>query len=87
MLLKILGALDILVALVLFLLKYGMPNWAAWAAVVYVCAKAFLAIKSIASIGDIIGAALIVLAIFGHFNILTYIAVIWFLQKGVASFF
>lgn len=86
MLLKIMGVLDLVVALTLFLLKYGMWEWFAWACIVYIALKSFLAIRSIASIGDIIAALIMVLAIFGHFNILTYLAVLWFLQKGVASF-
>lgn len=86
MLLKILGMFDIISAAILFLLKYGVWEWVAWVCVVYIVAKSVFCIKSMASIGDLAAAGLFVAAIFGYYNILTYIAVLWLLQKGIVSF-
>ncbi len=81
---KLLGILDIISAVVMILLNYYHLGFA-WIFALYLAIKAFMFISSIVSIIDLIAVIFFVLAIFGIHNILTLIFAVWILQKGFFS--
>jgi hypothetical protein len=87
MVVKILGWADLMAALSILLLKFGVAPQLAFAAALYEIIKGGIFIKSITSIIDIIAGILILIAFYGYFNFLTWIAAIWLTQKGIISLF
>ncbi len=85
MVVAILGVVDIISALVLLALKWGILKTAGWVAVILLGGKALLTFGDFASIVDLGCIAVFVLAIFGVYGVWSYIAVLWLLQKGVFS--
>ncbi|MFH1455877.1 MAG: hypothetical protein ABIF40_02920 [archaeon] len=83
----ILGAIDILAGLSLLLLKFGLFEPFAWVMLILLTIKSLPFITSFASIVDLLAAAFILLAIFGTFNAISVLAILWLLQKGLFSFF
>lgn len=87
MVVKILGVLDLLAALSILLLNFGAVKTMALALGIYLTIKGIIFIKSITSWIDIASGILMVVAVYGYFNILTWVAAIWLTQKGVISLF
>ncbi len=85
MLIKIFGIMDIIAAAVLLLLKWDIGKIAGIILALYLIAKAVYFMADIASIVDIAAGAFLILAVFGFYHVLTYIFVLWLLQKGVSS--
>jgi len=84
----ILGIVDILAGTSLFFARWDFLVSICWFASAFVLAKAVLFIKSPASIVDLAAVVIAVLALTGvMYNWITYIAVLWWLQKGIGSFF
>jgi hypothetical protein len=82
----ILGILDILAGVTLVILKFKVFSLA-WFFVAYLILKALIFFNPFGSLMDVISAILIVLAIFQIHNFITWLFVLWLLQKGVLSFF
>ena len=88
MIMFILGIIDIIAAISLFFVKWNLLISVAWIATGIIFVKAIAFIKSFASIMDLIIVVISVLALLGiMYNIATYIAIVWLLQKGISSFF
>lgn len=87
MVLKLFGALDIVAAVVLVVLKFYPVGTVAWVFVGYLALKSVIFLKSLASIADFICAVFIALAALGHWYTISWIIVIWLVQKGILSFF
>lgn len=87
MVLKILGVFDLLAALSIILLRFGITKTMALALAIYLIIKGIIFIKSIPSMVDIAAGLLIILAFYGHFTFLAWIAAVWLTQKGVISLF
>jgi len=87
MIVILLGLLDILAGLSIFTLKFSWGQSLVTFLIIGLVAKSLISIKSFASIIDLIVACIFIAAILGQVNILTYIGVIWLLQKGIISFF
>ena len=82
----VLGILDILAGLCLFLLKFGIFEWVGYIFAGYLFLKGIV-FFSPASLIDFISGVLIILAIFGYFSFFSYVAILWLIQKGVFSLF
>jgi len=87
MLLKILGFLDFVAAISVFLLKFDIALGFAWFAVIYLLIKGGITIKCWASIIDVISAIIIIFTIFKGFNIFSGLVIVWLIYKGFTSLF
>lgn len=85
MIIKILGIFDILAAVSLFLLKWGLFVKFGWIILIILVLKSLPFIPDIASIVDLITAVFFVLAIYGYFFSFTFLFSVWLLQKGAFS--
>ncbi|MEK6941015.1 MAG: hypothetical protein AABW49_03895 [Nanoarchaeota archaeon] len=84
MLLKLLGAIDLMTGISVVLVKFDINIFATLFLVIFAI-KSVIFITNPASWIDIIALIIFVLVIFGVFNIITWLAVIWVLQKGIVS--
>lgn len=83
--LHLLGIIDILAAISLALLYWDI-HFIPYVLLGLFLIKAILFFASVASFIDIIASIIFVLAIMGiMFNILSWIAALWILQKGIIS--
>jgi len=87
MLILLLGILDILAGISLLLLKFSMGYTIAAFFTIYLLVKGVAFITNWTSWVDLTVVAIFILALFGNFNLLTYVAVVWLLQKGIFSLF
>lgn len=87
MLIKILGMLDIAAAATLLLLRWDMGHIIGAILALYLIAKSLYFLTDVSSIVDIGAGIFIILAVFGFYHPITYIFVLWLLQKGVSSLF
>lgn len=87
MLLKILGFLDFVAAISLFLLKFDIAYGLAWFSVIYLFVKGGLTIKCWASVVDVISALIIIFSIIKGFNFLSGLAMAWLVYKSFTSLF
>jgi hypothetical protein len=84
----ILGILDILGGISLFFARWDLLINVCWFATIFILIKSLVFIKSFASVVDIVAVILSILAMTDvMYNWVTYIVVIWWLQKGISSFF
>ncbi|MDP2908827.1 MAG: hypothetical protein Q8N77_03395 [Nanoarchaeota archaeon] len=84
--LKLMGLMDLLTVTTLLLFKYGIIQQKFLiVAVAYLIIKGVIFFRDIASIVDVGVAVVFILAMFGIYNVLTWIAVLWVLQKAVFS--
>lgn len=84
--LKLMGLMDLLTVTTLLLFKYGIIQQKFLiVAVAYLIIKGVIFFRDIASIVDVGVAVIFILALFGIYNVLTWIAVLWVLQKAVFS--
>ncbi len=80
--------MDLLSIAILLLFKYGLiPQIFLIAAVIYLMAKGILFFRNIVSLFDFGIAVIFILALFQVYNVLTWIAIVWILQKAVLSLF
>jgi len=86
MILKLLGLMDLLSIAILLLFKYGIVSQIFLiAAVIYLMAKGVMFFRNIVSLLDFAVAVIFILALFQIYNVLTWIALVWVLQKSVFS--
>jgi len=86
MIVKILGLMDLLSIGALLLFKYaGIPQIFLIAAVIYLMAKGVFFFRNIVSLLDFGVAIIFALVLFQTYNILTWLAIVWVLQKAVFS--
>ncbi len=85
MIAKLLGIIDFLAALSIILLKFNVAESFAIVIALMLLVKSILFISDIVSIIDIGAVVFIILAIFGIFNIVTWIIFFWLLQKAIFS--
>jgi len=86
MLVLLLGIMDILAGLSLAILKFKVFNLA-WFFVGYLILKAIIFFNPFGSLMDVLSAIFIALAMFQIYNFLTWLFVLWLIQKGILSFF
>lgn len=88
MIVKFMGLMDILSVIILFLFKYGIVSRTfVIIAAIYLFAKGVFFFRNIVSLIDFGVAIVFILALFGIYNVLTWIAMIWILQKAILSLF
>lgn len=88
MILKLLGLMDLLSIASLLLFKYGLISQKFLIiAVIYLMIKGIIFFRNIVSLLDFGIAVIFILALFQVYNVLTWIAIIWILQKAVLSLF
>ncbi len=82
----LLGLLDILAAVNLFALAhFSVAQQTGILFAFYLAIKSLLFFRSWSSYVDFACAIIFVIAIFGTVNIVTYIAILWLVQKGILS--
>lgn len=84
-LLKFLGLLDILSAVVILILKFGFFVDFGLLLAIFLALKSIIFIKDVASIIDLITAVFFFLAAIGYYFSFTWIFAVWLLQKGLFS--
>ncbi len=88
MILKLLGLMDLFSIASLLLFKYGVVSQKFLiVAVIYLMIKGIIFFRNIVSLLDFGIAVIFILALFQIYNVLTWIAIIWILQKAVLSLF
>lgn len=87
MLVKLLGIIDLLGAILLISLRFGLGEKIALVIAVILMIKALFFIKALASSVDFIVGIILLLAALGHYYSFTWLFSIWLLQKAVISFF
>ena len=85
MMLLLLGILDLISGIALFILSFKIFALA-WLFAKYLIAK-FLIFMNFVSFIDLVSGILMVAAIYGFYPVVTWLAVIWLLQKGLFSVF
>ncbi len=84
----ILGIIDIIAGVSLFFARWDFLTQVCWFATAFIAIKSIAFIKSFASIVDLIVVVITILALTGVFyNWITYVGIVWLLQKGIGSFF
>ncbi|MDD5331225.1 MAG: hypothetical protein PHE43_00165 [Candidatus Nanoarchaeia archaeon] len=82
---QLLGVLDMIAALALFLTKFDKLEIMAWIAAGYLIIKALLFFGDFGSIVDGICGIIVIFGIFGVFGIVSYLAIAWLVTKGLIS--
>ena len=87
MLIYFFGIMDLMARMIMILFSFNIifANLG-WMFGIYLVLKGIIFIRSLTSLVDIVAGILIILAVFGIINILTWIAAFWLLQKGFFSF-
>lgn len=86
MLLKIFNLLDLFSAIIILLIKLDIQYSFFWVFPIYLIIKGAIYIPDPSSIIDVIAGIVIVLAMLGFSSIITWIAMLWLLQKVLFSF-
>lgn len=87
MLIKLFGVLDILSALLLLLLTYGMGKPLAYFFAGYLLLKGLFFFGGINTFFDLAGGVLLILAAQGVYSLAYWIVILWLFQKGLLSLF
>ncbi len=83
---KFLGLMDLFCAVTIVLLNYGLINkLIAVGAILYLIVKGFMFRKDISSILDVISGLYMCLLLLGFGSILTFIFVVYLVEKGIIS--
>lgn len=85
MVVQLFGVIDLLAAVSIILAKAGVASGFITIIAILILIKSLIFIKDIVSIIDIIGVIFIFLALSGHFSMVTWLFLVWFLQKGLIS--
>ena len=85
MVVQIFGIIDLLASISILMLKAGVGEGFTAIIGILIIIKSLLFIKDVVSIIDLIGAIFIFLALMNIFTIITWLFLIWFLQKGLMS--
>lgn len=86
MLVKVLGVLDLVGAICLVLLKFGIGVQFSLLIEILLLIKALAFIKNFVSVIDIIALCFFTAALFGYWWGFSWLAVLWFAQKAFFSF-
>lgn len=86
MIVKILGILDLIGAICLVLLKFGLAVQFSFFIGIVLFIKALAFIKNFVSVIDIIALCFFAAALFGYWWGFSWLAVLWFIQKAFFSF-
>jgi len=87
MIVKILGLMDLLTAIVAVFVTIGfLPAALLKFFIFYLLIKGIIFIKSISSIGDLFCAAYLIAMLFGFKSFIVYIVALFLFQKAVFSF-
>lgn len=87
-LVKVLGVFDLISALSLSLLYFGVGSWLGWLCGLYLLIKGgiFLLLRDYVSLIDVFAGLFIFLVIYLNLHsIFSFVFVVWLLQKGVFS--
>lgn len=87
MLVKLFGLLDIVSALILILLTYGIGESLAYIFAGYLILKGLLFFGGINTFFDLAGGVILILAAQGIYSLAYWIVILWLFQKGVLSLF
>ncbi len=85
MILLLLGFLDLISGVVLLILKFKIFSLA-WFFALYLIIKLLIFVDFTSTV-DFFSGILIILAIYGFYPFVTWLAVLWLLQKGFFSIF
>ena len=85
MIMLLLGILDLISGIILLVLNFKILVFA-WVLAIYLIAK-FLIFMNFVSFIDLVSGLLMIAAIYGFYPVITWLAVIWLLQKGLFSMF
>ena len=87
MLVKLLGILDLLAAIFLILLRWGIGSDVGLVIGILLGIKSLIFLSNWASIVDLISVVILILAALGHYYYFSWLFSIWLLQKAFFSFF
>lgn len=82
---KILGFMDLLAALVLFLLFYDIGYGLAYVLFWYLLFKSIIFFSAKITLFDLLSAIFLIAGSYGHHTPLAWISIIWLVQKGIIS--
>jgi hypothetical protein len=85
MLIKLFGVMDLLSALLLLLLKYGVGETLAYFFAGYLLLKGLLFFGGVNTFFDLVGGILLILAAQGVYSLFYWIVILWLFQKGLFS--
>ncbi|MBS3107712.1 hypothetical protein J4468_02245 [Candidatus Woesearchaeota archaeon] len=85
MVVQLFGMIDLLASVSIILARAEVAPGFITLIAILVLIKSLIFIKDIVSIIDIIGVIFIFLALSGSFSIITWLFLVWFLQKGLIS--
>jgi len=86
MLVKIFGLLDLIAAILLVSLKWGIGKNIGWIFAIYLIVKSIVFFGSWMNILDVIAGSLIIAEIFGYYLTLSWIFVVWLMYKFFVSY-
>ena len=85
MLIKLFGIMDLLSALLLLLLTYGIGEMLAYFFAAYLLLKGLLFFGGINTFFDLAGGVLLILAAQGVYSLFYWVIILWLFQKGLFS--
>lgn len=85
MIIKLFGVLDMISAILLILLKYGIGETFAYFFAGYLILKGLLFFGGINTLFDFAAGVLLILAAQGIYSLLYWIVIIWLFQKSIIS--
>ena len=85
MIVKILGILDLVMGLHLFLLKWELFSFLGFILGIYLLLKSVIFISDVSSVVDLVTALIYLLAVFGIYFFFSWIFALWLIQKGIFS--
>ena len=87
MIVRLLGFMDLLGGILLFLLQFRIGTIFGFIIGFYLLAKGIAFITNVASVMDILAGIVLLLAAAGHSFFFNWVFILWLLQKGFFSFF
>lgn len=87
MIVRLLGFMDLLAGITLFFMKFQIAESLGLVLGLFLLAKALAFITDVVSVMDLLAAIALLFASQGHYSFITWIFVLWLLQKGFFSFF
>lgn len=87
MIVKILGIIDILIALTFVIAQWNFGYYLGLVLAIYIIIKSLIFITDFASAVDLIGGIYLLLIVFNIHHIFAVVFLLWFLQKGFFSLF
>ncbi len=85
MIVKLFGVVDLLAAVCLILLKWGIGSKIGLVLAIFLCVKGLIFFYNWASVVDLISVLVLVLAAFGYYFSFSWLFSLWLLQKAFFS--